>query len=335
MEISQIIEKLGLPYDEKNVDSKGELWMPCPLPFGNHKHGDQNPSFSINLKSGDCFCFVCGGGSLSWLVQNIKDISFDDARAYVRNLESGNEDKDDFKKRIKSKLDSNNMSQSFEKIPQQIFSEPTISDDFYYHPWVEAQGISKETAMKFNLFYDPERNVVAFPHHWQGKLVGMQFRNLDWGPDSVRKKTIAKYYNTPGFPKKNTLFNYDSQQGDTIILVESPKTCIVMDGRGYPNFVGTFGANTGYEQMAALWKFKRIYLWPDNDDPGKKALREEVKLLKEFVDIYIVPPVDIPKGDAADIPAEEVPLYLERAVPYLKWKLDNEKVHQKRKHRVD
>lgn len=326
MNVPEIIEKLNLSFKQSNVDSRNELWMPCPLPFGNHKNNDRRPSFSINLDSGDSYCFVCGGGNLVWLISSVLSISEAEAKSWLKGAEEGKENFEDFRKRMKERL-CNTETQSSEKLPSKIFSGASIPGDLPFHPWIENQGISRETARKFNIFYDAERNVIAFPHYWLGKLVGMQFRNLDWGSEDVRKKNWAKYFNTPGFPKKNTIFNYDSQDGDTIIVVESPKTVCVMDSRGYSNFVGTFGAGISYEQMAPLWKFKTIYLWPDNDLPGLNALDQEVKLLAPHADIYIVPPVDVPKGDAADLPADEMEGHLEKALPYLKWKL-HEKIYQ-------
>jgi DNA primase len=314
MEIAEVIEKLNLPYSINAVDQKGELWMPCPLPFGNHKNGDKNPSFSINLKNGKCYCFTCGGGGdLVWLVSSLMGTSFEDAKLWLKDMEVGIEDDDEFKKRIREKLRLQQLSQSFSEISQQIFSEDMIPEDLPYHPWLASQGISESTARYFKIFYDKKKDVIAFPHFWEGDLVGMQFRNLG--------HSFPKYYNTPNFPKKNTLFNYDRVNNDDAIVVESPKTAIVMHEQGYSNTIATFGASVNEEQLSYLRKFKTLYLWPDNDEPGKKALLTEIKLLKDYVDIMIVPPVNIPKGDAADIDRELIPEYLLRAQTYLRWKL--------------
>src|ERR1035437_8079992 len=110
MNIQEIVEKLNLPYSVNAIDSKGELWMSCPLNTANHKKGDQRPSFSINMDSGDCYCFVCGGGNVEFLVQSILGISSNEAKKWLSAYESGNEEEDDFKKRIRERL-CNNVSQ--------------------------------------------------------------------------------------------------------------------------------------------------------------------------------------------------------------------------------
>jgi DNA primase len=326
VEIAEVIEKLNLPFNKANLDSHNELWMPCPLPYGNHKNGDKNPSFSINMETGQCFCFVCGGGNLVFLVSSVLGVSYDDAKKWLGEIEGGYENEDDFRKRMKDKLRLQQMLQSPPEIPQQIFYDTLIPTELAYHPWLEEQKISEETARKFNIFYDPNKNVVVFPHYWEGKIVGMQYRNLGAGKDNK----LPRYYNTPDFPRKRTLFNLDFVDSDEVVVVESPKTVCVMDSRGYTNFVATFGASITQEQMSALHKFKRVYLWPDNDKPGLKALESEINFLKDYVDIHIVPCVDVEKGDAADISASLVPEYLANALPYLKWKLRYEKIYQQR-----
>src|ERR1035437_6829793 len=107
MNIAEIVEKLNLPHDQINLDYNNELWMPCPLPFGNHVKGDQNPSFSINMETGNCYCFVCGGGSLLYLVSSILGISHDEAKAWIRGTELGDESDAAFSKRIREKLCNN------------------------------------------------------------------------------------------------------------------------------------------------------------------------------------------------------------------------------------
>lgn len=77
--------------------------------------------------------------------------------------------------------------------------------------------------------------------------------------------------------------------------------------------------------MQALWKFKKVWLWFDNDDAGEEGLQKSLKYLLDHVDILIIPPVNIEKGDAADIRPEETQGYIDRAVTYLRYKY--EKVH--------
>jgi DNA primase len=324
LDIEDILDRLNI---RGAVDHRGEIWCSCPLPFSNHAHGDQKPSFSINTDTGNCFCFVCGGGSLIWLVSAILGIPHNEAKAWIRGVELGDESDEQFSARIREKLkDCDKNHKGLSKNTPQNFLEVDFSEEpglfsgeDFYHPWLAEQNISEETAKKFKIFYDPKRRGIAFPHYWQGKIVGMQFRNLAYGQGS----TLPKYYNTPHFPKKNTLFNYDFVEGDEVIVVESPKTVCVLDSLGYHNVVATFGASVGYEQIAPLRKFRKVYLAPDNDVPGQKALGIEIGLLKDFVDLYIVPPVPAEKGDLADINGSEVPNHLAKALPYLKWRLQN------------
>lgn len=327
-DVLSIIEKLEITdgFETHN----GEYTVSCPLPFGNHKNGDKNPSFSINLNTGQYNCFVCGGGSLTQLISYMKGISYEEAEYWLRN-DYVDESNDDFKQRLLDKLDKRNIKQERTEEGGDV-----LTLDGYekrYVQWLEDQNITADTAEKFGIVYNPELPGIIFPHYWQGKLVGWQQRDLN------ENRKGPKYKNTPNFPKHNTLYNYDFIEGDEVIVVESPKTVCVLDSRGIKNVVATFGASIRDEQLQPLWKFKRVYLWFDNDDAGQKALyrynedtgefrwMNVVERLKDQCEVYIVDPVGVNKGDPADVSKEECLRLLGQAKSYLRFKF--EKIHNK------
>lgn len=295
-------------------DSRGELWCPCPF------HNDKNPSFSINinpssLKYGLYHCFACGGGNIVNFVHQVKGFdSYEEAEDWVRSNYIDELDDNWNKEELLSRIRDEDPSPVDLTKNQLPFYE--ISHPGNRHPWMYEQGLNDEAIEHFQITYDEKEDGVIFPHICNNKVVGWQTRDL-----SGTKK--AKYINTPDFPKRTTLFHGDCachDSSDYIIVVESPKTAAIMWGVGYHNVVATFGASISEEQMALLWPYHNIFLWFDNDEAGAKATQAALNYLKDYCEVYIVPPVNIPKGDPADIPYQEWEEYLNKAEYYIHWR---------------
>lgn len=310
LDYEELCQELGLEVHEY----RQQLWCSCPLPFGNHKRGDRNPSFSINNDfdhpSFGCYnCFVCGGGTILHLVALLKEINTDEAYEWIRTFAHEAEDDDKFLEMLER---ASREPKKHEPIPMPEYPNDTLFKYRFIHPWMKSQGMTEEAIKHFQIGYDEDKNAILIPHWWRGKLVGWQARTLTGeGP---------KYKNSQGFPKRNTLFNFDEQDGNEIILVESPKTAVILWGWGYHNVVATFGASLSKEQMMPLWKFDRILLWFDNDEAGTKATRTAIQYLERHCDVYVVPPVNIDKGDPADINPDAIPVYLQEAIPSALWR---------------
>ena len=314
LDYDTLLQELGI---EGNL-YRGEIWCSCPLPDGNHSKGDRNPSFSINItdekKIGLYNCFACGGGTIIELVQVLKNLSQEEALAWAKKFSPESSEyleQKRFQNIIKAFLEKEENKQT--EMPKYHSNE--LTPYRFIHPWMIKQGMTEEAIKFFQIGYNAETNSIFFPHYWKGVLVGWQERSLE--PDAK-----PKYKSTPNFPKRNTLFNLDNVRGDSVIVVESPKTAVVLWGRGYQNVVATFGASVTPEQAVALWRFPKVYLWFDNDKAGRNAIRTTTKYMRDVVDLWVIPPVELDKGDPADIPAEEIPGYIERAIPSAIWSLN-------------
>jgi DNA primase len=295
-------------------DFRGELWCPCPF------HNDSNPSFSINInpssnKYGLYHCFACGGGNIVNFVHQIKGFdSYEEAENWIESnyldLLDDQWDKDE----LLSRINDNEPARKSVGKPELPFYE--ISHPGNKHPWMYTQGLTDEAIEHFQITYDHNQEGIIFPHIVKNKVVGWQTRDL-----TGEKK--AKYLNTPDFPKSSTLFHGDCkchEDSSYIIVVESPKTAAIMWGVGYHNVVATFGASVNEEQMMLLWPYNNVFLWFDNDEAGTKATSTALNYLKEQCEVYIVPPVNVAKGDPADIPYTEWEQYLNKAQHYIHWR---------------
>jgi DNA primase len=253
----------------------------CPLPWGLHKHGDTTGKFSINREKRVYGCWVCGGGSLLDLAMAVNGFTdWDEATEWLYQFATDTEESAvEWRDKMLARL---NPARPL-KHTMPYFNERVLDQyECDRHPFWASRGISLDTAHKYRLGFAPEykkRNpkdhdevyygpAVLIPHFWLTKLVGWQVRWLD----DDRPKWVAKYGNTPDFPKQETVFNFDdaiSLGYGPVIVVESGLTVLALKSLGY-NTVGTFGSNVNEQQMAQLTRFPQgVILAADNDPPGK------------------------------------------------------------------
>lgn len=323
----EVLEELGV---DIAYNLGAEIMCHCPDFMGNHKNGDAVPSFGFNSEKLTYNCFVCGGGSLFNLVQEMMNYTEKQAEAWLismANLEPADTDK--FKAEIEKILNPIvNVEPDPEYPVEALFPFRKI------HPYLLERGISKETLIKFQVGYDDAHYGITIPHFFMGKLKGWQTRHLVaqdidgrtvyWCPlcePYHQPNRVPKYKNTSNFPKANTLFGYDQameycrEEGRrTVIVVESPMTALYLHAHGYKNVMATFGS-FNYEQGSLLFGFDLVYFWPDNDDAGKTNAKRAVDGLSRYVNLMIVPVVDGEKSDAANLRPEALEEYIFKSYP--------------------
>lgn len=304
----------------------------CPDMWGLHKHGDTTGKFAINREKRVYHCFVCGGGSLLFLLAEIKNIDIDEATTVIYKLTSGDNRSDDKFLDYYRDLISD-IERRTETLP--YFNEHVLNRFDAPTDWFQTRGISPEIIERYNLRMgkditkiapvcngekiddDYVGNCAIFPHYWKDKLVGWQHRWLD----DDRPRWVAKYTNTTDFPKNDTLFNYDNslKSNTAILLVESVPSALFAESMGYSS-VATFGSNMSDTQLRLLRRFQNgIILWPDNDSAGRKWQEQIFNYLKDYIPMYILPVIDGEEGsDLGDLakvdnPREIITYLLEQA----------------------
>ena len=275
-----------------------ELVTPCPLPFGNHKHGDKNPSFAVNTKSGVANCFVCGGGSLVWLVQQMEDKTYKEALSTLQSFQVEMSD-EEFAALVES-LGREDDERSSLLTSYGADIERWSGNRHEY--WAE-RGLTRQTEARFSLGYSPEHNRVVVPHRFRGEWVGYQMRTLDGkGP---------KWKNSTDFPRATTLFNYDvARHYESVIVVEAAASAMWLHQLGYPNVVATFGASVTKEQCRLLRYADEVVAWLDPDEAGEHGLALLTADLASHTTVYRLVEVD---GDPNDTDADGVQRALDRS----------------------
>jgi DNA primase len=273
-----------------------ELIHSCKLPFGMHKNGDVNPSASLNKKDLVFNCFTCGGGSIVWLVQNVLDIDRDTALAELKNYASGLKviPIEEFMEKL-NKLFTDEDIKKYE-IP--VYNERIINRWVGSSDYLTSRGVTEEVQRKMRTGVDRGRSEyrklngkqdvitidrIVLPHFINGKLVGWVARKIE------EVDGVSKYKNSKGFPRQYSLYNQDNVKGiDSIYVVESPMSVLVLKSRGVENVVATFGAKFSEPQVELLRNFREVTVFMDGDAPGRSASMNLIKALSNYTSVKVI-----------------------------------------------
>jgi len=313
---------------------KGELIHSCPLPFGQHRNGDRNPSASLNWKKLTFNCLGCGAhGGLLWFIAACRGEETAQSRAWLEKQTGLGGTVMELPILLKM-LDDMAKPTATERTPIPRYDpsmlNPWLWNDF--HPYlttglpefdIAGRGIPEATLRHFQVGYAPEyymgrheptQERLIFPQFWKGELVGWQARRID--PEDE-----PKYKNSPDFPRERTIYNYDNGSVGNALVVESPAS-VLRHFHHVPYIQATFGAKVTDEQVRFLHRYENVVLWFDNDNAGWKATQDVGDQLTRYNTVWVV---DSPyAADPADMPDELVDELLEQVVPHSLWRPPSE-----------
>ena len=297
-------------YEQAGSDGSTEIIHSCLLDRvePHHANGDANPSAACNLDKKVYVCYNYWGGDIFHLIAKLegRESLADTIPLLTQFLTGGTHTTD----RVRAELDKIfAQSHTFEtELPR--YADRVLEPWLREHPYWASRQISAETVAAFRLGYDPGENRVVFPHFFGGSLVGWQKRIT---PET--RPAFPKYRNSVGFPKAETLYNFDqARQFKKVIVVESPMSVVRAHTLGIPNVVATFGAKVTAHQLELLRNWREIYVWFDADPAGLAGEQKVVRSLYRHSGVRVVRP--IPGRDAADCAsAEELVRSIDAAVP--------------------
>lgn len=286
-------------YEQSAADGTQEVIHSCLIDRvePHHNNGDSNPSAACNLDKKVYICYQWWGGDLFHLIQKMEGReSLSEIIPLLGPFLTGTVASAD---KVKAELDK-----IFAKSAAYTMDLPRYADRVL-EPWLrendywKSREISPETVAEFRLGYDPVEGRVVFPHFFNNALVGWQKRIT---PET--RPAFPKYRNSVGFPKSETLYNYDrAREYGTVIVVESPMSVVRAHSLGIPNVVATFGAKVTSYQMELLRRWRTIYVWFDADAAGYGGEQKLVSGLYRHSNVRVVIPES--DRDAADCVSEE------------------------------
>jgi DNA primase catalytic core len=299
-EILALIDIVDIVGETVGLKSVGENYKgPCPF------HADADPSFVVSpgKQIFKCFGGGCGvGGNVAHFVSLRDDISYYEAMTVLAkgvgrpDLAEGL-----VSQTYGSVFDLNAIVQKlyaevlFSKTEgsvkaRQFLRDRRITQDtarlfgLGYGPnawtWLKNQRLDVEQLMEANLVSDLEskapgrdfmKNRIAFPIHYQGKIVGFSGRSIG------TSTKIAKYLNSKDsdwFVKGDLLYGWQVNRKQIlstkeVVIVEGNFDVLQLHQRGVDNVVAILGSYIGPRSASFLSKkVKKVIVFADGDKPG-------------------------------------------------------------------
>jgi DNA primase len=297
-----IVDEIALQHLRSVKIKEGFISAACPF----HKDGqEKRPSFWINRYEGKWGCFSCGvgGPSLRGLLQNLKVRS---ARI-TQILEEAEKEAE--------KTASLRKAKKKQKARADFVGESILPEEFLglydYTPLgLIEEGFDEEVLKRHWIGYDTKLDRITYPiFDLYGNLVGVSGRQPDGrvpkykvyqGWHEVTDPRTNKRERRPGelgemFPRyssdnmKDHLWRghlfyehlYNCVEEDAyVILTEGYKGCLWLVQMGLEYTAALMGSYISPKQLQIVSRLGvPIYVWMDNDWPGRKASRAISKQL--------------------------------------------------------
>lgn len=235
--------------------SNGEWYARCPFK-SNHKEGDRNPSFGINVRKGVYYCHGCQErGNFAKLAKLLNVRLRDDPPSV-----------DDLDEAIDALLDGVEEDH-VRKWPESWLDQFTRHEDEVYGYWQSKRGLSDDTITAWKLGYDPLRDAATIPiRDFHGNPLGVIRRRMD--PNAK-----PRYIYPKGFKISEHLWGSHACKGEhTVAVTEGSVDALAMWDVGVPT-VALLGSRISDHQTHLMHKLgcSELVVLTDRDKAGRLA----------------------------------------------------------------
>lgn len=292
-EIKNNVDLLGYIENDIELTKKGKDYFGhCP------KHVDLTPSFSVNPKKNIFYCFSCGRGfSIFDYLMEYEGLSFDEAvkkASKLAGISIGTmcQSQTVIENRRIKRRNLNNQSHCCQ--------HEILSKDEYYkfkvgkvQEWLD-EGIRQSEIDLFEIRIDDRSNRIVYPvYDVDGNFINIKGRTRF---KDYKKMGICKYINyypvgTVDYFQGLNITEPYIKQSKEIIIFESIKSVMKLFGNDIKNSASAEKHTLTPEQIAWIIKsdIKDVVLAYDSDVTYKeKSVKENINMLKRFVNIYII-----------------------------------------------
>jgi DNA primase len=307
----------------------GEIVHSCPLPFGQHRNGDSNPSAGLNYKKLTFSCFSCGAsGGFVWFVASCRGEETAETWQWLSGqtgIGGGRIEHDKLIQILESMFAPQTRHvQPLTRYPLGMLDAWAMPEP---HPYLMRRGIPEGNARALRIGYAPEYDMgfavdddgrrvrrppqprITIPVFWENQLVGWQARAIRTGDE-------PKYKNSVDFPRDRVLYGW-SGRGRDVVLVEGIMS--VLRHHHHQPMVASFGAKVTDDQLRTLQGAASIVVWFDPDNGGWRGTEHVISALERYVPLRVVtwPYRDV---DPADLDDATVDRCVAEAVPWALWR---------------
>jgi len=261
MQTNKIKELISL-FLKRPSKETGEGWVMCSCPFATWTHtggDDSRYSFGIST-SGGYNCFTCGKhGSILSLPKEI-------ARYWHINPLPMEE----FIKEHIGNYTETTSEIRLTEIPAEVI------EVYPYAPSI--LHLTPQDVIKWNIRYDESNSCLFFPVYHEGKIIAIKVRKLP--------KVFYFLGSNTNFKRAGIWYGEQFKKTDAIFLVEGERDAILL-GR-YVTVWASLGEPTT-AQLSTIRKLNRkVVLFFDNDETGKRIRQKAKRQLLNFLPLYYV-----------------------------------------------
>lgn len=241
--ILDFLNDYNIPIPEGKNSSVGRINIQCPFPFCD----DTSDHLGYNKEKEYFNCWKCGYHSL-----------YDTIKELVPNENPYNIIKKyntlyQVEEKIKKKINNTNIKLPGSKL------------EYCHKKYLRSRGldpdfIENKYKLKGTLYSSEYPYRIIIPVYYNNRLVTYQTRGI---------KENTRYINCNPeleiIPIKDCLYNLDNCKSNYVVVTEG---CFKVFKLG-DNSCGTFGKNITNKQIQLLLKYKKIFIYFDNDEAGK------------------------------------------------------------------
>lgn len=255
------------------VEKKGD-WVRVTCPSHSEGH-ESNPSCGVYVGDdaakdyGYAHCFTCGfAKDFVGFVAECMDVSCADAKRWLISKYGV--------RQSEMALELDPIVLTKETKTERYLDESVLDNFQSWHPYMERRHISRETAKRFKLRYDPKSECIVFPvYDERGRLVMLTRRsviNKSFIIDKDKEKPVYLMDNI----KKNGIKD--------AVLVESQINALTLESWGIPA-IATFGCNITPKQMDIINRsgLTHLYVCYDGDDAGRRGTKKVLSMLSSDI----------------------------------------------------
>lgn len=261
------------PVALSSPSGNGEIYLRSPFPFSSDTH----PSFELNVVSGLWRDFhaerIIGrpGGNLIQFIAYMRSNRVDQRGMPIADFGKA-------ERELKAYLGIGQpIDAQWLQRCQADLAQPTSRG---HQLWNGRKPWSHETLVKLEIGYDNEKGRLVIPTQEPNGTVA-NCRMYRPGAD------IKMLWHNVGM-SGNFLFPHCAWQESWVLLVEGESDAITLRSLGYNAASGTMGAGNPVPE-GQWWINKRIWLWMDNDEPGKEAQTRAAQTMRDgALDIRLV-----------------------------------------------
>lgn len=261
-----------------DVKPNGEVEIHCPLP----EHVDNKPSASFNVQKGVWHCMRCGRGGSAKEYAELTGQQW-------RTGSAGTSSKGT------SQRQKATRRREFRLLPK-LTHGPNLGTVYYYFfrsTGAPAAGVSRTHGKRIRQFVldDEGARRWSAPEYWM--------------PYSPVLDLAYQHFMETGEDRSDQLVRWFDRGNDRPVLVVEGEKCarIAMEHCGgmYDVLAWSGGTNSVPKTRWDALKNRRVYLFADNDEPGRKAMDQLAGILQDLGNSVFRTPIVGEEGSGADI----------------------------------